>query len=109
MAGQHDDRRLEATLAQAAHDLATVGVGQADIHQHQIGGIGLGGGSALGAGVDGGGLELFVQRQLLDQRLAQIGIVIHDQDLAGIGHCDNPFERLRRSVVRRAETVGQKS
>jgi hypothetical protein len=32
-----------------------------------------------------------MQGQLLDQRLAQISIVIHDQDLAGIGHCDNPL------------------
>ncbi len=84
--GQHDDRRLEAALAQGAHDFAAVGVGQPDIHQHEIGSIGLGGAGALGAGIDGGGLELVVQRQLLHQRVAQIGIVIHDQDLAGIGH-----------------------
>ena len=86
MPGQHDDRRLEAALAQGAHHFAAIGVGQADIHQHQIGGIGLGGARALGAGIDRGGFEFFVQRQLLHQRIAQIGIVIHDQDLAGIGH-----------------------
>jgi hypothetical protein len=28
---------------------------------------------------------------LLHQRIAQIGIVIHDQDLAGIGHGYNPL------------------
>jgi hypothetical protein len=28
---------------------------------------------------------------LLHQRVAQIGIVIHDQDLAGIGHEYNPL------------------
>jgi hypothetical protein len=27
-----------------------------------------------------------VQRQLLDQRVAQVGVVIHDQNFAGIGH-----------------------
>jgi hypothetical protein len=32
-----------------------------------------------------------VQRQLLHQRIAQIGIVIHDQDLAGIRHGYNPL------------------
>jgi hypothetical protein len=32
-----------------------------------------------------------VQRQLLHQRVAQIGIVVHDQDLAGIGHGYNPL------------------
>ena len=77
---------LKPPLRKAAHHFAAVGVGQADIHQHQIGRIGLGGAGALGAGIDGGSLELFVQRQLLHQRIAQIGIVIHDQDLAGIGH-----------------------
>ena len=41
---------------------------------------------ALGAGIDRQGFEFLVQRQLLDQRLAQIGVVIHDQDLAGVGH-----------------------
>ena len=86
VAGQHDDGGLEAALAQAAHHFAAVGIGQPDIHQHQVGRIGLGGAGALGAGIDGGGLELVMQRQLLDQRVAQIGIVIHDQDLAGIGH-----------------------
>jgi hypothetical protein len=28
---------------------------------------------------------------LFHQRIAQIGIVIHDQDLAGIGHVYNPL------------------
>jgi hypothetical protein len=27
---------------------------------------------------------------LFNQRIAQIGIVIHDQDLAGVGHVYNP-------------------
>jgi hypothetical protein len=95
VAGQHDDRRLEAALAEAAHDLTSVGIGQPDIHQHQIGRVGFGGAGALGAGIDCGGFELLMQRQLLDQRIAQIGIVIHDQDLAGIGH------RIRSSWGRR--------
>jgi hypothetical protein len=30
--------------------------------------------------------EFLVQRELLDQRLAQLGVVVHDQDLAGIRH-----------------------
>ena len=94
--GEHDDRGLEAALAQAAHHFAAIGIRQPDIHQHEIGGIGLGGAGALGAGIDGGGLELVVQRQLLHQRIAQIGVVIHDQDLAGIGHWYNPLGRRRR-------------
>jgi hypothetical protein len=31
-----------------------------------------------------------MQRQLLDQRIAQIVIVVHDQDFAGVGHLCNP-------------------
>jgi hypothetical protein len=27
-----------------------------------------------------------MQRKLLDQRLAQLGVVVHDQDFAGIRH-----------------------
>ena len=86
MAGQHDDRRLEAVLAQDAHRLAPVDVGQADIHDHQVDVPGLGGLHALGAGIDRDRLEFLVQRELLDQRLAQLGIVIDDQDLADVRH-----------------------
>jgi hypothetical protein len=32
-----------------------------------------------------------MQRQLLHQRIAEIGIVIHDQDFASIGHGYNPI------------------
>ena len=60
--GEHDDRGLEAALAQGSHHLAAIGIRQPDIHQHQIGRIGLGGAGALGAGIDRGGLELVVQR-----------------------------------------------
>ena len=52
MAGQHDDRRLEAVLAQDAHGLASVDVGKADVHDDEIDLAGLGGLHALGAGLD---------------------------------------------------------
>ena len=83
VAGQHDDRRLEAVLAQDAHGLAPVDVGQADIHDHQIDLAGLGALHALGAGIDRDRLEFVVQRELLDQGVAQFGIIVDDQDLAG--------------------------
>ena len=91
MTGQHDNRRLEATLAQAADHFAAVGVRQANVHQHQIGRVGLGGQCPLGTGIDGGGLKFIVKRQLLNKSVAQIGIVIHDEDLAGVGHCVQSF------------------
>src|SRR5881409_3050591 len=42
------------------------------------------------AGVYRNGLELVVQRQLLDERLAHVGIVLHDENAAGIGHGIGP-------------------
>lgn len=90
--GQHDDRRLEAALAQAADNFAAVGIGQADIHQHEVGRVAFRRQRAFRAGIDGGCLELLVKRQLLHQGIAQIGIVIHDQDLAGVGHCIQSFK-----------------
>ena len=45
-----------------------------------------------------------MQRQLLHQRIAQIGVVIYDQDLAGIGHGYSPLgagaERYQSSFGR---------
>ena len=103
VAGQHDDGRLEAALAQGTHNFPPVGIGQSDIHQDEIGGVGLGRAGTLGAGIDGGSFELVVQRQLLHQRIAQIVVVIHDQDLAGIGHGYNP---LRRRAIESAFGLG---
>jgi hypothetical protein len=42
---------------------------------------------------------------LLHQRIAQIGIVIHDQDLAGIGHRGSSFwgPARRASMLHPAE------
>ena len=41
---------------------------------------------ALGAGIDRLGLEFLMQRELFDQSVTQLGIVIDDQDLAGVRH-----------------------
>ncbi len=43
MAGQHDDRRFEAALAQQLHGLSAVHVRKADIHDKEINLGGLGG------------------------------------------------------------------
>ena len=86
VAGQHDDRRLEAVLAQDAHRLPAVNVRQPDIHDHQVDLAGLRRLNALGAVLDRFRFELLVQRKLLDQRVAQFGVVIDDQDLASIRH-----------------------
>ena len=90
MAGQHDDRRLETVLAQDAHGFAAVDVGQADVHDDEIDLSGLGGLHALAAVLGADGFELLVQRQLLGQPLAQLSIVVDDQNLARIGHSVGP-------------------
>ena len=86
MAGEHDDRRLEAVLAQDAHRLAAVDVRQADIHDDQIDLPGLGGLHTFGAVFRSDRLEFLVQRQLLGQRVAQFGIVVDNKDFARVGH-----------------------
>ena len=70
MAGQHDDRRLEAVLAQDPHRFVAVDVGQADIHDHQIDLSRLGGLHALAAVLRRENFKLLVQRKLLRQRFA---------------------------------------
>jgi hypothetical protein len=107
VAGQHDDRRLEAVLAQDAYGLAAVHVGQADVHDHQIHMAVARGLHALRAGIDRLGVELLVQRELLDQRVAQLGVVIDDQNFPRVGH-----QRLRGRnpyTVARSRTFGRQS
>ena len=83
---EHDDRPLEAARAQETHGFAPVHVGQADVHDDEIG-RGVLDREAGGGGVGRlGYLEFGVQRQLLGQRLAQIGVVVDDEDLARLGH-----------------------
>ena len=86
MSRQHDDRRLEAVLAQYAHRFTPVEVGKADVHDYEINLGGFGGLHPLAAAIDRDRLEFFMQGKLLDHRVAQFGIIVHDQDLAGIRH-----------------------
>ena len=86
MAGQHDDRRLEAVLAHDADDLAAVNIRQADVHDDEIDLLGFRRAHRLGAAVDRQRLEFVMQRDLLHQGLEQIGVVVDDQDFAGIRH-----------------------
>ena len=79
-AGQHDDRRFDALLAQLLAGLEAVHVGQAHV-EHDGGGLVLGGGGeALGGGGGADGAEALLQLELLDQRLTEVGVVVDDQD-----------------------------
>ncbi len=102
VAGQHDDRRLEAVLAQNAHGFAPVDVGKPDIHDHEIDLAGLGRLHALRAVVDRDRFEFLMEGELLDQRLAQFGIIVDDEDLAGIRHSlEVPGPALLRNTAPR--------
>src|SRR5262249_52297246 len=94
------DRRLEAVLAQDAHRLAAVHVRQPDIHDHQIDLAGLGLLDALGAGIDRDRLEFVMQRKLLDERVPQLVVVVHDQDFTAIRHLIRPFRALPGAFAR---------
>ena len=86
MAGQHDDGRLEPIVAQRAHRLAAIHVGKADVHQHEIERAVFGGVRALGRRVDALGVEFLVQRKLLHQHLAQLVVVVDDEDFSLLRH-----------------------
>ena len=89
MTGQHDDRRLEAALAQQLHRFATVHVGQADIHDQQIDLSVARRRDALARARLFEYRELLVESQLLDKCLAQVRIVIDKQ--YGAGSHERPF------------------
>ena len=82
LSGEHDHRRLEAALPEELHRLPPVHVGQADVHHHQIDMAGPRGLDALRGGAFLRGLELLVERKLLDQAVAEHVVVIDDQDLS---------------------------
>src|SRR4029077_6194624 len=55
---------------------------------------------ALAAGLDGDGFELLVQGQLFRQPVAQLGLVVDNQDFARIGHSVRPPPILAPALPR---------
>jgi hypothetical protein len=90
MPGQHDDRGLEAALAQDPDRFAAVHVGQADIHDDQVDLAILGRLDTLGGAVLRLRFEFLVQRKLLDQGVAQLGVIVDNQQFSGIRHISGP-------------------
>ena len=54
------------------------------------------------------GFEFLVQRELLDQRRAQLGIVVHDQDLAAIAHAPASGHACRLCAIARSRAFRRK-
>ncbi len=73
----------DTPFAQELHRLAAVHVRQADIHDDEVDMIVARRLDARRSGLRMRQLELVVEGKLVDQRLAQIGVVVDDEDLAG--------------------------
>ncbi len=76
LAGQHDDGRGQAALAQQTAGFAAVHVRQVDVEQDQVGIDALAQAQAFGAVGRLNDLEFFVQLQLFGQGFAQFVVVI---------------------------------
>ena len=82
MSRQHQDRILEAALAQELAGLASIHIGQADIEDDHVEMIFA---HLVDGGLRTGGLahrEFLMERKLLEQRFAKNRIVVDDQDMS---------------------------
>jgi hypothetical protein len=68
---------------------------------------GLSGLHALGAVLARDRLELLMERELLDERVAHVGIVVDDQNPAGTGHCAGLAIRPRGRGKLRSRPIGE--
>ena len=87
LTGQHDDRVLEPVLAHDPHRLAPVHVGQAHVHDDEIGRLGAGHLQRLGRRIGLDGREFFVQIELAGQSGAQIDVIVGDEDFSDQVRC----------------------
>ena len=87
VAGEHQDRALDALLAQQAAELAAVHVGQADVEDDEVVVLLAGAGEAALAVAGLEDVELLGQHELVRQRLAQVGVVVHEEDLSSPPPC----------------------
>ena len=72
------------------------------IHDHQIDLARLGRLHTLAAVLHNQGLEFLVQRQLLGQRIAHLGIVVDDENPLPVRHCRGSLDSARAGVLHRA-------
>jgi hypothetical protein len=80
VSGQHDDRRLEAALAQQLDRFATVHVRQPDVHDQQVDGGGAGAFNTLGCRRFLQNRELVIERKLLGEGFTEVVVVVHQQN-----------------------------
>ena len=86
MAGQHYDRALHALLAHQTAQFSTVRVGQANIQDHKVIQTFFGFGHRLSAIASLEDVKVLDHQQLFTQRLAQVFIIIDEQNFLELGH-----------------------
>jgi hypothetical protein len=86
VAGEHDDRALEAALAQELAGLPAIHVRQADVEHDEVEVLALGELDPLRRSARSEDLEFVVQRQLVLQRFTKVLVVVDDENLACSAH-----------------------
>ena len=92
VAGQHDDRALEAALAQHLACFAAVHVRQPYVQENQVQMIALDGIDALGRSGSRNDFELVMKCQLVLQGLTKVLVVIDDENRLLVRH-DRPLQK----------------
>ena len=89
VAGDHDDGGGRLLLAAVGQQIEAVVVAQADIDQHQIVGLAVDGGDALGQA--GGRIGLVaLLAEPVGHRGQHVAIVVHQQQCAALLHAKHP-------------------
>ena len=83
---QHDDRAAEAVAAHDLDRLASVHVGQPDIHDGKIDAVAFGLVDGRCGGVGAQDLELVIERELLGERVPQVRVVVDDEKPVRVRH-----------------------
>ena len=91
MPREHQDRAFHTLLAHQPAKLAPVRIGQANVEDHKIVDRFLGARHRLSAVARLEDVEIFGHDQLLAQRLAQVLVVIDQQNLLELRHRMPPF------------------
>ena len=86
LSGQHDDRPLETPAAQQLAGFAAVKIGEADIEKHEIDMAAARLLQAFRRRRRQQRIEFLMQAELLAQGLAQLVVIVDDEDLARIAH-----------------------
>ena len=109
MGGQHDDGAAVSVPSHALDRLPPIEVGQADVHDDEVRRFRLDRMNRGSGRLDGLDLELRMEGELFDQRITQVGVIVHDQQSPRLGHwpyfIDWMARRLAQDCGKRAADV----